>query len=84
MDVGPVGTGESKVKRSMFLRGKQIISVVGSNVLSFYAAESYADESINFVDKQLYLFYSYIEVSGNLYPYSLRIGSLWHIADIFT
>lgn len=63
----------------MFLRGKQIISVVGSNVLSFYA-----DESINFVDKQLYLFYSYIEVSGNLYPYSLRIGSLWHIADIFT
>lgn len=36
MDVGPVGTGESKVKGIVLLRGKFIISVVGSNELSFY------------------------------------------------
>lgn len=37
MDVGPVGTGESKVNENViFKRGKHVISVVGSNKLSFY------------------------------------------------
>lgn len=39
MDVGTVGTGESTVKRKVLLRGKHIISDVGSNKLSFYVNE---------------------------------------------
>lgn len=54
MDVGPVGTGESKVKGIVLLRGKFIISVVGSNELSSYVSVRILNHPLYFIRFRLH------------------------------